>query len=200
MALETTREDSLVVRDYTSNFKIKEYIQEELIPAAYPNIPINKLNVGFTGIASEMISQAIEDAFGTSSLMMNEAFISRAVLPESIYSNAAAYDLGYTFANPSKCSFSLQVWIDDIMKYATKIRNTNVFRYRIDKDTKLILGNNIYRLDYDIIIDYQYIDGKRVFNVYYDIDETNSISDITNKYIRHQVSSIGWLVDRKSVV
>lgn len=194
MALETTGEDSLVVRDYTSNFKIKEYIQEKLIPAAYPNIPINKLNVGFTGIASEMISQAIEDAFGTSSLMMNEAFISRAVLPESIYSNAAAYDLGYTFANPSRCSFALQIWIDDVMKYATKIRNTNVFRYRIDKDTKLILGNNIYRLDYDIIIDYQYIDGKRVFNVYYDIDETNSISDITNKYIRHQVSSIGWLV------
>lgn len=194
MAIETTGEDSVVVRNYTSNFDIKEFIQEVLIPKAFPDIPVNKLNLGFTGITSELISQAIEDSYSTASLMMNEAFITRAVLPDSIYSAASLYDLGYTFATPSKCSFALQLWIPNILEYATKVKNTNTYRYYLDKDTKIILGDNSYRLDYDIIIDFQYIDGKRVFNVYYDMDESNSISDITSKYIKHQATSINWLV------
>lgn len=194
------------IRNYTSNFDIKEFIQEALIPKAFPDIPMNKLNLGFTGIASEMISQAIEDSYATASLMMNESFITRATLPNSIYSDASLYDLGYSFATPSKCSFALQIWLPDIIKFSSKVRNTNTYRYYIDRDTKLILGDNSYRLDYDIIIDHQFIDGKRAFNVYYNIEETNSISDITNKYIKHQITSIDWLIlfldlkefDRKS--
>ena len=72
--------------------------------------------------------------------------------------------------------------------------NERVNRYILDKDTKLVLGDNSYKLDYDIIIDHQYVDGQLVFNVYYDMDESNSISQITTKYVKHQLSSIGWLV------
>lgn len=186
--------NDVLVRNYTSNFDIKEFIQDVLIPEAFPNIPMNKLNLGFTGITSEMISQAIEDAHGTASLMMNEAFITRATLPKSIYSEAALFDLGYTFATPSKCSFALQLWIEDVIKYSSPVRNTNTMRYKLDKDTKIIVGESTYRLDYDIIIDHQMIDGNRVFNIYYDTTEINSISDISNKYVRHQSTSIGWLV------
>ena len=77
-----------VVRNYTSNFDVKEYIQSILMPKAFPNIPVSKLNAGFTGVISEYISQAVEDAYGAASLMMNEAFITRATLPNSIYSEA----------------------------------------------------------------------------------------------------------------
>lgn len=192
--IEKIGNSEVIVQNYTSNFDVKEFIQDVLMPEAFPDIPMNKLNVGFTGLTSEMISQAIEDAYGTASLMMNEAFITRAVLPNSIYSEAALYNLGYTFATPSKSSFALQLWLDDVIKYSTAVQNTNIMRYCLDKNTKIILGDNTYRLDYDIIIDHQMIDGNRVFNVYYDIDETNSISDITNEYVRHQTTSIGWLV------
>lgn len=192
--LEQVGNQDIVVRNYTNNFDIKEFIQEVLIPKAFPDIPMNKLNLGFTGITSEYMSQAIEDAQGTASLMMNESFITRAVLPNSIYSEASLYDLGYTFATPSRCNFALQLWLPDIIKFASKVRNTNTYRYYLDKNTKLVLGDNTYRFDYDIIIDFQYIDGKRVFNIYYNIEETNSISKITNKYIKHQVTSINWLV------
>ena len=192
--LEKVGNSDILVRNYTSNFDIKEFIKDVLIPEAFPDIPMNKLNLGFTGITSEMISQAIEDAHGTASLMMNEAFITRAVLPNSIYSEASLFNLGYTFATPSKSSFALQLWMEDVIKYSSPVRNTNTLRYRLDRDTKIILGNNTYRLDYDIIIDHQMIDGKRVFNVYYDISEINSLSDISNKYVRYQTTSIGWLV------
>lgn len=192
--LEKVGNKDVLVRNYTSNFDIKEYIQNALIPEAFPNIPMNNLNLGFNGVVSEMISQAIEDAYGTASLMMNEAFITRAVLPNSIYSEASLFNIGYSFATPSRCNFALQLWMDDVIKYSTPVRNTSTMRYRLDKNTKLILGDNNYKLDYDVIIDHQFIDGKRVFNVYYDIEETNSISDITNKYIKHQTTSIGWLV------
>lgn len=192
--IEKVGNKDVLVRNYTSNFDIKEFIQEVLIPKAFPGVPINKLNLGFTGIASEMIAQGIEDAHATASLMMNESFITRAVLPNSIYSQASLFDLGYTFATPSRCNFALQIWLEDIIKYSTKVRNTNTSRYRLDKNTKLILSDNTYKLDYDIIIDHQFIDGKRVFNVYYDMSEDNSMSGITNKYVKHQTTSIGWLV------
>ena len=77
------------------------------IPKAFPNIPMNKMNLGFTGLVSEYLSHVIEDSYGTASLMMNESFITRAVLPNSIYSEAALFDIGYTFATPSRCSFAL---------------------------------------------------------------------------------------------
>ena len=68
--LERIGSDDILVQDYTSNFKIKEYIQEELIPKAFPSVPVNKLNVGFIGVISELISTAIEDSSATAALMM----------------------------------------------------------------------------------------------------------------------------------
>ena len=192
--LEKIGNDEIIVRNYTDNFSIKEFIQEELIPKAFPNIPMNKLNVGFTGIVSEYISQGIEDAHGTASLMMNEAFITKAVLPNSIYSNASLFGLGYTFATPSKASFALQLQLSSVIEKSTPVSNTNTMRYVLDKDTKLVLGDNVYKPDYDIYIDHTFINGKRVFSIYYNIEETNSISDITNPFIKHQVSTIDWLI------
>lgn len=192
--IEKVGNKDVVIRDYTSNFNIKQYIKDVLIPEAFPDIPVAKLNLGFTGIVSEMISQAIEDSYGTASLMMNESFPTRAQLPNSIYSSASLFNLGYAWATPSKCNFAVELWMEDILNYSTKVRNTQTYRYRLDKDTTILLGNNTYRFDYDVIIDHQFIDGQRVFNVYYDIDETNSIANVTSKYVKHQTSSIGWLV------
>lgn len=192
--LEKIGNKDVVVHNYTSNFDVKEFIQEVLIPQAFPGIPMNKLNVGFNGVVSEYIGQAIEDAHATSSLMMNESFITKAILPKSIYAEASAYDLGYTFATPSRCDFALELSLSDVIKYSTKVQNTSTLRYVLDKDTKLMLGDNNYKLDYDIIIDHMMQDGKRIFKIYYDMKENNSISTITSKYIKHQATSIDWLI------
>lgn len=192
--IEKIGNNEVIVRDYTSNFNIKEYIQDVLIPKAFPNIPMNKLNLGFTGIVSEIVSQAIEDTQATSSLMLNEAFPTRSILASSIYNHASLFNIGYAYAVPSRCNFALQLWIPDIIQYSAQVRNTQTYRYYLDKNTKIMLGNNNYKLDYDIIIDHQFIGGKRVFSVYYDMSENNSVSIVSNKYVKYQVSSIDWLV------
>jgi hypothetical protein len=157
--LEKVGNKDIIVRDYSSNYDVKEYIQNVLVPAAFPDISVGKLNLGLTGIVSEMIGQAIEDSQGTASLMMNEAFITRAVLPDSIYSDAALFNLGYRYATPSRCNFAVELWLPDILEYATKVENSNTYRYYLDKNTALLLGDVVYRFDYDVIIDYEYIDG-----------------------------------------
>lgn len=192
--LEKVGDEDIIVRNYVDNFNIKEYIQEVLVPEAFPDIPMNKLNIGFTGVISEYISQGIEDSVGTASLMLNESFITKAVLPESIYAEAAKYDLGYSFAVPSKCNFALQLYLEDLLNYSETVSGSTLMRYKLDKDTQIVLGDTIYRLDYDIYIDHQVIDGRRVYSVYYNTGDTNSISDISNKFIKYQVSSIGWFV------
>ena len=192
--IEKIGSNDVIVQNYTNNFDVKEFIHNVLIPKAFPNIPMNKLNLGFTGVVSEMIGTAIEDAHATSALMLNESFITRSVLPNSIYSEAALFNLGYSFATPSKCSFALEIWLDDIITNSTVVQGTSTSRYVVDRNTKLILGKSIYTLDYDIIIDWQVIDGKKVFNVYYDMTEINSMSPITNKYVKHQTTATGWLL------
>ena len=192
--IEKIGDKNVYVQNYTSNFDVKEYIQKVLVPQAFPNIPISKLNLGFTGIVSEVIGQAIEDAYATSALMFNESFITKAMLPTSIYSEAALFNLGYEFAKPSRCNFAIQLKIDDILKHSTRIRNGNTYRYILDKNTRIILGNNIYRFDYDVFIDHQLINNNRIFNIYYDMSSTNSIANITSPFIRYQITSIGWLV------
>ena len=192
--LEKIGDNDVIVRNYSDNYNVKEFIQEELIPKAFPDIPMNRLNLGFTGVVSEYMGQLIEDSQAEASLMINEAFITKAVLPSSIYANAAAYNLGYRFAVPSTCSFAIQIRIDDIIANAAPVTNTSTYRYILDKATRVILGNNSYEFDYDVYIDFTFINGKRVYNVYYNMDEPNSISKVTNQYIKHQIATTGWLV------
>lgn len=191
--IEKIGNQNIYIKNYTSNFDVKEYIQKILVPLAFPNMEVNKLNLGLLGISSEMISCVVEDAFGTASLMMNESFINRSQLPASIYSEASLFNLGLNYAVPSRCNVLLQVWMEDILKYSTAVGNTTIKRYKLDKDTKIIINNNIYRLDYDIYIDHQYIDGQLVLDVKYNIDN-NPISIISNQFIKHQVTSVGWLL------
>lgn len=192
--LETYNNEQIIVRNYTSNFDVKQYIQEALIPKAFPNINFNKLTLGPMGIFSEYISQGIEDSYATAVLMLNENFITRATLPNSIYSEAALFDLGYTMAIPSRCSFAIELWTDDVIKLATKVSGSDLYQYVLDKDTAIILDNNVYHLDYDIIINFRYINNRPTFEVQYDINERNSISFVKDKFIKCKVTNNGWLV------
>ena len=130
--IETIGENKIYVRNYSSNFDIKEYILNILIPRYFPNVPLNSLNLGLIGLTSEYISQGIEDAFSTASLMLNESFITKAILPKSIYSIASLFDIGYNFATPSRCKFALQINMSDIEKFATKVENSNIYRYCLE--------------------------------------------------------------------
>ena len=192
--LEKIGDNDVIVRNYTENMSIKEYLEDVLIAKAFPNIPLSKSNLSLNGIHAEYVSQGIEDSVATASLMINEAFITKAQLPSSIYSHAALFELGYSYAVPSSATFALQLSIKDVIQYSEPVVNTSIYRYKLDKETGIVMNDVVYKLDYDIYIDHTYIDGKRVFSIYYNMDEPCSISKLTSKFIKYIVTSIDWLV------
>lgn len=192
--LEKIGENDVIVRNYTENMSIKEYLEDVLIDKAFPNIALSKSNLSLNGIHAEYVAQGIEDSVATASLMINEAFITKAQLPSSIYSHAALFELGYSFAVPSSATFALQLSMDDIIQYSQPVVNTSIYRYILDRDTGIVINNSTYKLDYDIYIDHRFIDGKRVFSIYYNMDTPCYISKIKSKFIKYVSTSINWLV------
>ena len=94
--------EEIMLNNYSDDSQIKKYIQNILMPKVFKDIPINILNTGAFSIMSEYMSQAIENMAFTSSFYFNESYITKAVLPDSIYSEAAIFNIGYAFAKKKR--------------------------------------------------------------------------------------------------
>lgn len=186
-----------MLNNYSEDSRIKKYIQNVLAPRVFHDIPLNVLNTGAFSLNSEYLSQVIENLAFTSSFYFNESFITKAVLPDSIYSEAAIFNIGYDFATPSSCNFLLELKINDIFANAIQNPDTRLWEFRLDKDTKFNLSNgNVYSLDYDILIQYKNVETAtqkdRAWNIKYLMDDSNSIATNKNTYIMHRVTDT-WL-------
>lgn len=191
--------DEIILTGYAEDSEVKKYIQNVMMPLVFHDIPITTLNTGAFSIINEYMSQAMENLAFTSSFYFNEAFITKAVLPDSIYSEAAIFNIGYAFATPSSCNFLLELKIEDIVNNSKINEDTGMMEFILDKDTKFNLSNgNVYSLDYDICISYKNISSDdlkthRAWDIHYIMDnEQNSIAINKNSYIMHRVTDI-WL-------
>ena len=187
------------LNNYSDDAKIKEYIQYQLAPKVFHDIPLNVLNTGHFSLINEYMSQAMEDMAYTASFYLNENFITKAVLSDSIYSEAAIFDIGYSFAIPSSCNFLLELKISDLLNSATPNQyDSSIMEFILDKDTKFNLSNgSVYSLDYDILIQYQKKQNSNEavsWNIQYtNTDVSNSISkNDKNIYILYRVTDV-WL-------
>jgi hypothetical protein len=188
-----------ILNNYSDDSQIKRYIIEKLAPQVFHNIPLNVLNTGEFSLINEYISQATEQMAFTSSFYLNESFITKSILPDSIYAEAAIFGIGYAFATPSCTNLLLELKLDDIYKNAKK--NVNGFmEFILDKNTKFNLSNgNVYSLDYDISIQFKDVKTSTVtapipaWNVkYINTDEMNSIAVNKTIYIPYRVTD-QWL-------
>lgn len=192
--------DEIILNNYSDDAQIKKYISEVLAPRVFKNIPLNVLNTGSLSIINEYMSQAIEQMAFTSSFYFNESFITKAVLPDSIYSEAAIFNIGYSYATPSSCNFLLELKIEDIHNNAVLNADTGLYEFILDKDTKFNLSNgSVYSLDYDILIQYKNVEtttlssSVQAWNVQYtNRDSLNSIATNKNVYIMYRVTDT-WL-------
>lgn len=185
------------INNYSDDSKIKSYISNVLMPRVFNDIPLNVLNAGSFSIINEYMSQALEQLSFTSAFYFNESFITKAVLPDSIYSEAAIFNIGYSFASPSSCNFLLELRIADIYNNSEYIAETGLYQFILDKDTKFNLSNgNVYSLDYDILIQYMKPDDNTVthaWNIQYtNMNDANSIARNKQKYILYRVTDT-WL-------
>ena len=67
------------LNNYSDDAKIKEYIQYQLAPKVFHDIPLNVLNTGHFSLINEYMSQAMEDMAYTASFYLNENFITKPV-------------------------------------------------------------------------------------------------------------------------
>lgn len=192
--------EEIILNNYSDDSQIKKYINEVLAPRVFHDIPINVLNTGHFSIINEYMSQAIEQLAFTSSFYFNESFITKAVLPDSIYAEAAIFNIGYSFATPASSNFLLELKIKDITDNAVYNADNDLYEFILDKNTKINLPEGfVYSLDYDILIQYKNIPTSNsdssipAWNIQYiNRDESNMCATNKNVYITYRVTDI-WL-------
>ena len=187
-------------RDYIDNYSVKEFIENNLIEKYFPDVDVSLRTVGMVGYTTELISNISEDAFNTGSVLFRETFPNRAQIPESIYSHAAIFQLSNVFSTASSCKFLLVLEEEGILKNMVDDydKDTGIFHFYIDKDTRIYVEDKIFTLDYDIVLNIvKKISEKGdeyLFTANYILEEyKNSISDLTNPYVKIRRSSDGYL-------
>lgn len=193
----TTDNNIIVDRDYTDNFSIKDTAIKKLGQKYFEDVELSGLNVGALGFTLEQIANITEDAFNTSSILMNEAFPNKAIIPESIYSHAAIFQLDNTFSTCSKCTFIMLLMQEEILKFGKK--NGSKISFYLDKRTVISVEGIPFTLDYDIQINAQkkQISGSESeynFSAQYIIDSENSISDVNDPYLKIRKTPDGYLI------
>lgn len=189
---------NIIINNYSDDSKIKAYIRQNLAPRVFHDVPLNNLNTGAFSLITEYISQATEQLGFTSTFYFNESFITKAVLPDSIYAEAAIFDIGYSFATPSATEILLELKLEDLFKNATLNPNTQKYEFILDKDTQFNLANgNVYSLDYDILFQYTTIDTAKnvsapAWNIQYINMSGNKVAINKNPFIVYRVSNT-WL-------
>ena len=192
--------DKVILNNISDDAQSKQFISDVLMPRVFHNIPMNTLNTGAFSIINEYMSQAMEQMGFTSAFYFNESFITKAVLPDSIYSEAAIFNIGYTYATPSATNILLELKLEDIYRNARYNSVNNLYEFILDKNTKFNLSNgNVYSLDYDILIQYMNIPTSDnttnipAWNVQYMVDDDmNSIAINKDRYIMYRVTDT-WL-------
>ena len=169
-------------RSYDSSYSIKDFAITEIAPKYFNVEEISLLNVGIFGMMVDFCATATEDSFNTVTTFINEMFPNKARLPESIYANAALFNIENLFAIPSELSMAILINEADIIKYGED--TGSILEFVLDSDMIINIEDKHFLLDYDINIQAKAYRGDYIFNASYVTSFVNTISDIKNPYIR----------------
>lgn len=168
-------------KNYSSIYSIKDFASKQLIPKYFSD-DVSKLNIGLLGYTTELISNVTEDSFNMVSSFIKEMFPNKATLPESIYTYAALNNIEDFFSIPSCMGLMLFINEDDILNLG---ENKGSYReFILDSDLIVDIEGKQFMIDYDIIIQAKPYKNDFIFSAFYNIDFTNSISEVKNPYIK----------------
>lgn len=183
-------------KDYSSIYNLKNFALTEVVPKYFDVEQVNDLNIGLLGYTTELITNVTEDSFNTVTTYINEMFPNLAVLPESIYSYGALFQIDGTFATASELNVLLLVAEDDIIRNASLVSSSSdsVYEFFLDSNMTIDVEGVQFMPDYDIRISYKILNPKTsnrdyIFTAQYDMRRhgapfTNQISSIINPYIK----------------
>lgn len=188
-----------MARNYSSIYNIKDFVATKLVPKYFDTNDVSEFNLGLLGYTTEMMSTITEDNFNTVSAYMNEIFPNLATMPESIYNYGALFQLGGSIATPSQCVVYLFIAESDIIKHGIRNTSNDSWDFYLDADMIIDVDGIRFKPDYDIYInrkpnpyDNTNTSNKFIYTVSYVKEKygepyTNSISDISNQYIKSRV-------------
>lgn len=135
----------------TNMYDIAEDWITNVAPKYFDLADLSLNRVGLFGYVNEIESSAVESIVNENSILYNELFFKRAVLPQSIYAYASHYNVADTMANASVMSFSLIINEQTVLDNA---KSGNKYSYfTIDSDTEITIEDDyVFSLDYDIKI------------------------------------------------
>ena len=190
-----------ISRDYVDNFSVKDMAINEIMPKYYEEEMTN-LTVGTTGMLTEMVGTIAEDGFNTSSTLLMETFPTRANMENSIYSNAAIFQLSNVFSEAARCDFLIVIPESDIIRNFVTKQGEPYSYFFIDKDTTIYIEDIPFVLDYDIAIRaiWKETQNGYIYSAKYLMPSNtegvfkNSISPITDPYIKIRKTANGLIV------
>lgn len=156
----------MATKDYGSIYTIKDYMSKVVLPKYYDTNVVGDLNVGLVGYVSELIGTISEDVFNTNTTYLNEMHPNLAILPETIYSQAALFQDTNLTATPAMLNVVLCIKEKNILGvvdsvYGNVANTDSVPDVYIDSDTIINIEGKQFMLDYDLdIMVYNYDKAK----------------------------------------
>lgn len=171
----------MTTRNYSSNYKVKEFLINEIAPKFLDLDDVNQLNVGLLGYTTEMQSVATEDVFNAMNILLKETHASRATMLDTIYTNASIYSVDNIMGKPASLRALLFIKEDDIIEKGVPSGDRYMFTF--DSNAKFRIGGIYFALDYDIIVTARPYRGDYQFLAQYDMSYKNSMSNVVHPYI-----------------
>lgn len=181
--------------DKTNMYTMLDHWLNEIAPKYFDLKDLNLNRVGLFGYVNEIMAHNQESIMNENSILYNELFFKRAVLPQSIYAYASHYLVDDTGARPAKMGFAIGINEDDLLRKTVK-EGTETF-FIIDTGTEIILEGNItYTIDYAIKISVKKDDfGKYVYSAKYMTEGLDNpisrIKDTSNPFLKSTKISYG---------
>ena len=196
-------EEEKIIREYSDNYAVKDNVVETLIPKFFPDVDTSIRTTGTIGLISEQISNISEDVFNTASVLFREAFANRAQLDESIYSHAAIFQISDVFGTASACKFLVVLEEEAVLENIKDEKwIQGIGEFYLGRDTKIYVENKCYSFDYPVKLRIARKATDKgmeyIYTAYYMMTEedkefTNSISDITDPFVRIRKSASGYI-------
>lgn len=180
--------------DKTSMYSLMDFWLQNIAPKYYDMQDTSLSNVGIFGYTNEIMAHAVESTANETSVLFNETFFNKAILPESILTYASQQNITDINAHPAIMKFAIGIREDILLN--NLINDEGESYFILDKDSEIIIEDEFkYLLDYDIKINVKYKNGRYIYSGLYkmaesDEDESkilNPLSDIrekTNPYLK----------------
>lgn len=178
----------MTTKDRTNMYEIQEDWLKNIAPQFFDMKDLSLNRLGLFGYINEIMAHTTESIVNEDSVLYNELFFKRAVLPQSIYAYASHYNVTGITATPATMSFAL--WVSEKTVLDKSITEGDQTYFMIDNDSEILVEGEIpFMLDYNVKISIKKDNsGNYVYSAKYVTDgldnPISSVKSSSNPFIK----------------